>query len=730
MSLPSFHRLPPLRARAAALLAILLTLPAAWPFLVAEGYWVSHDGLFHLYRLLSLESAWRVGHFYPRLFPDFAFGYGFAVLNFYGPLTYYTALALSALLPALVAVKATFALSYPLAALAVWWLARDLWRRDEAANEGAGLVAAAAYTYVPYHMADVQLRGALAESWAFVWTPLLFWALWRARPWPLALSLAALVLTHNLSVVLVALPLAAWAFVGPHALSPARRLRALVGGGGLAALLSAFYWLPVLLESRWVGIAQDVGGQGFARHLAPLSQWVAPSATYRYFPEQGVAGEHPLSWAQVALLAAALVTLPAVWRGLWAARLRFWWGLLGLSLLLLLPLSLPLWQALRFPFGLVQYPWRWLALTALATAMLASSLLAPPLAAGNARVRALLLMVLLAWLAASSLQHLPWAPRTVEVARHPVPMWQEDAAAGQVGATWTAEFLPLTVQEQRWALARAPEQVPDVGERTPLRVRRAGSDGFLFWAEVEGESGGWLTFPRFAYPSMQAKVDGVKAPIVARGELGLASVALPAGQHHVTLAAEPLATMPWLGTILALAALLTGGAALIRQGRTGAGIALGLLLLAGVAWLVRSPSGADAPLAAPVTIGEQVQLLGVTSRGKAAQAGSSQALTLLWFNLERTRESYITFLHLTAPGGGNPLAQHDSEPNMGTVPTSRWLAGQVVEDLHLLDIPPDLAAGRYELWAGIYALTDGEARPLPGDSSGRYLVGTLEVVSP
>src|SRR5688500_5535658 len=37
------------------LLAVALTVPAMWPFLRDGSYWTSHDGLFHLYRLLSLE---------------------------------------------------------------------------------------------------------------------------------------------------------------------------------------------------------------------------------------------------------------------------------------------------------------------------------------------------------------------------------------------------------------------------------------------------------------------------------------------------------------------------------------------------------------------------------------------------------------------------------------------------------------------------------------------------
>ncbi|MGH2544364.1 MAG: hypothetical protein ACRDIB_16350, partial [Ardenticatenaceae bacterium] len=228
---------------------VFLTLPAMWPFLSHTGYWVSDDGHFHLYRLLSLQAAWRQGHLYPRIFPDFAFGYGFAVLQFYGPLTYYIALALTVLLPAVSAMKLTFALSYPLAALATWRLARDLWRQEGAApNELAGIVAAAAYTYVPYHLSDVQLRGALAESWALVWTPLLFWLVWRVRFWPLVLILAALILTHNLSAILVAVPLALWTLLVERLTFNVKRSTSKVALAGIAALLlTAFYWLPVLL---------------------------------------------------------------------------------------------------------------------------------------------------------------------------------------------------------------------------------------------------------------------------------------------------------------------------------------------------------------------------------------------------------------------------------------------------------------------------------------------------
>ena len=87
------------------LLASLAVLP-----LFQAGYLNSHDGLFHLYRLAALDDAFKAGVFYPRWFPDFAYGYGHAVLNYYSPLTYYVAQAFHLLGPGyILSIKLTFA---------------------------------------------------------------------------------------------------------------------------------------------------------------------------------------------------------------------------------------------------------------------------------------------------------------------------------------------------------------------------------------------------------------------------------------------------------------------------------------------------------------------------------------------------------------------------------------------------------------------------------------------
>ena len=61
---------------------------------------------------------------------------------------------------------------------------------------------------------------------------------------------------------------------------------------------------------------------------------------------------------------------------------------------------------------------------------------------------------------------------------------------------------------------------------------------------------------------------------------------------------------------------------------------------------------------------------------------------------------------------GNVAAQHDGEPAANALRTSRWAAGEYVEDVHPLALPANLPAGIYRLRVGMYAWPDGARLPL------------------
>ncbi|MEI2692554.1 MAG: hypothetical protein V9H69_23660 [Anaerolineae bacterium] len=122
-------------------------------------------------------------------------------------------------------------------------------------------------------------------------------------------------------------------------------------------------------------------------------------------------------------------------------------------------------------------------------------------------------------------------------ARLPGRMWDEDAAAGQVGATWTGEFLPLTVTEQRWALGRGREGAVDGPALQPAPVVTLARRGYASWAfQMETASPLPLRLHQFHQPGWNATVDGQSATTYPTDELGLATVDVPAGTHQVAIA--------------------------------------------------------------------------------------------------------------------------------------------------------------------------------------------------
>ncbi len=70
-------------------------------------------------------------------------------------------------------------------------------------------------------------------------------------------------------------------------------------------------------------------------------------------------------------------------------------------------------------------------------------------------------------------------------------------------------------------------------------------------------------------------------------------------------------------------------------------------------------------------------------------------------------------------GAGNLRAQSDSVPVVGGLPTLRWAPGRAVRDTRGLRLPPDLAAGDYQLQAGLYVMATGAHLPVLDDRLAR-----------
>jgi hypothetical protein len=403
--------------------------------------------------------------------------------------------------------------------------------------------------------------------------------------------------------------------------------------------------------------------------------------------------------------------------------------------------SLPVWLGTTSALAQLQYPWRFMILVNLGVLGLAGAL--PGLLfcdkmddAQCTRVTGRWSIVLLLIAGLFILQAAPNLPAkslplTNAEAWAPDRMWREDADAGQVGATWTGEFLPLTVSEQRWALGRSRPGAADGQAPDPLPEVQLNRLGYLF-AElaIETEDPITIRLHQFHLPGWQALLDEKPAPTYPSNELGLVSVDLPAGTHTLRLVfGRTLAQTA--GALLALACAVVWGILAWRGSRrqAGRGLAAGAVAI----WLIALLLGLNSlglgqrtwrpqPVAAKV---EDVALL-LGYDVENARGADALDVTLYWFALRDVGTDLKAFVHLL-DGAGAVVAQHDGEPVGGFTPTTRWRPGELIADRHRLSLPPGLRGLEgYVLKAGMYQFEPMRVlRVEPATPNGRIHLGEI-----
>ncbi|HUW13732.1 MAG TPA: 6-pyruvoyl-tetrahydropterin synthase-related protein, partial [Anaerolineae bacterium] len=556
---------------------LLLLIPALWP-LLDEAFFVSLDGPFHVYRVAALAKAWGQGVLHPRIFPEFGFGYGQAVLNYYPPLSYWPAAGMTLLgVGPTTALELTIALGFLLAALGAYGYVRYLW------GPGPGLLAALVYTYFPYHLIDAYERGAVPEHLAFAFLPLILWStaaafrkdkpllplLWSAILW------AGLVCTHSLTALMMVPVTASQIMMLAGSTGRWRRVPKAAAALALAAGLSSMYWLPMLLEVRFVGLSLGPT-RGYENHFLGLADLVQRSFAYEYAGVSGQTGVHPLSWLSIVLILLALSLLLWRWRQrrlpLEVPSLLFHLGTAVVAVLMTSTVSRPLWRLLTPVLGHLQYPWRFMVLVALGLSGAVAAL--PALLPKPGHVGWLGLLVVLALVVVMPGPQVQPLALPESDAWSPERMWLEDAQMGQVGATWTGEFLPVAVKEQRWALGRSAETAidgPALASRPNVRLASVAYDGVTL--EVDSAAPLTVSLHQFHLPAWAGTIGDQRAATYASGDLALVTADLPAGETRVSFRFGPTQAS-LVGNSLAILTSLALCVLAWRTKRAGSGRAL------------------------------------------------------------------------------------------------------------------------------------------------------------
>lgn len=532
--------------------ATLLAAP-----LSAPGYFIfAHDARHSVYFMQMFDAALKEGALFPRWAADMVFGYGYPLWIILAPLPYYGAEFFHLLgLDFPSAIKAIEAVGWFASALGMYLFA------SRVMGKNAGLVAAVTYLYVPYHIVDLYVRGAMPEFLAFVFPPFILWGIYqifstrRFYYVPLtALAYAGMLLTHVQMSVLFSPVIAGYILVlwladpkpqttDNQSPSIVRRPSSIVRSHSVISTLhsplfasvgilwgvalAAVFFLPVVFEQRYLTADPLIGGVfNFRLHFVNLSELISTFWGYGY---AGINGndQFSLQLGIVPLCLGVIAVLTVKRRDPVSAQI-FYFALVTIcAVLAMLSISLPLWELAAPIVAFTQFPWRILFVSSFALAFLAGASLralnpqfAFPGAVGISLLVALALF--------------PHAqPQYTEAQFNWTTLMDFQTKNGELlGDTVWVQKRPTSspLVEQYYAGNITTKAIVLEGDARIDLVENH-SQGTV--VRVNAATPSRLMFYTRYFPGWMATVDGSSVPVGPSGEQGLLTLDVPAGTHTV-----------------------------------------------------------------------------------------------------------------------------------------------------------------------------------------------------
>lgn len=562
--------------------------------LTAPGYFMfAHDARHTVYFMQMFDAALRDGALFPRWAADMVFGYGYPVWLILAPLPYYGAQFFHFLgldFPA--SIKAVEAVGWYASALAMYLFV------SRVMDKNAGLVAGVAYLFVPYHVVDLYVRGAMAEFLAFVFPPLILWGIYQIfatrRPFYAALTAlayGAMLLTHVQMTVLFSPVVAGYILVlwvaGRRTADSGRRtadderrttedegrttvnqqsaisnlqstiLASLAILWGVA--LAAVFFLPILMEQRYLTNDPLIGGFfNFRLHFLNPAQLFSTFWGYGY---AGINGNDQFS-LQLGLMPLffAIVSLFTIRRGDAVSAQIVYFALVTVgAVLAMLSISTPLWELAAPIVAFTQFPWRVLFVSSVSLAFLSGVAVRIMvkrdqfLAAG---VFALLLALAMFPYARPQYTGTQFTWNTLM----DFEVNDRELLGDTVWVQARPQDSPL-VEQYRAGNITTKAVVLEGAAQINLLERRPSGDT----VQVDAAEPSRIQFYTRYFPGWSATVDGAPVPVESSGEQGLITVNVPAGTH--TVATRWGTTLPrTVGAVISFIAL-AGIVLVLARGR-------------------------------------------------------------------------------------------------------------------------------------------------------------------
>ena len=489
--------------------------------LLSIGFYEPHD-LHHLADIYQMFRAFSSGQIPPRLGPDFTFGYGYPLFNFYYLLPFYSGAFWYFLSGSLTAsFEFVFILSAVISVFGMYLFLKEF------VGKFAALVGSILFLYTPYRALQIYVRGAMGEALALSLLPFVLWVLVKvARTSKMsAVALGSLVvglflIAHNYLSLLSAVWIALFVLiiVGLQK-KKGEALKRLFFVAVLSLGVTSYWWFPAVFEQ---GLVSSVTPFPLKDHFPFIKQLVIPSWGYGssvWGPGDGLSFQIGIVNLAVVLLAVILVIF---FRRISKRRVTFFlfvWALLGffVSVFMMNIRSLPLWKLVPL-HDFVQFPWRLLFLTTFFTSVIAALIV--HVLPKRAKEFGLLIIV------ASLFLTLPYF-RPSQI------FYKNDShylSRFFMDRTYSEDYLLLP----NWVKKR-PTGPPSLKiESETAKIEEVSQITPIFWtARTSSEEAAKVTFNTYFFPGWFAKVDGENVEITPGEPYGQIEVEVPEGNHEI-----------------------------------------------------------------------------------------------------------------------------------------------------------------------------------------------------
>lgn len=501
------------------LCALYSTTPLMTAYEFTEGGW---DVANHINWAEQYSKSLKEGVLYPRWLPESNNGYGSPTMIFYPPLFYWLTAILNLAIPSLIiSLKLVTFMGFFLSGAAMYLLLRRF-----CGNAGS-TIGGVAYQLLPYHIYDLYSRGTLAEAFAFTWPPLILYFMYKSfkeNTFPawigFSFSYAALILSHLASAYIFTFVVFAFAIYffmkGNGFLKIFKFLLTFL----LGLSISSVYFIPMFLERKYIHIDWVKGAYGNYRDNFLFLFGL------RKYPE---------TYMHLELGTTMLLSLvfTAFFQGY---RIRKSTGynnsiyipaclLFVFSIFMATPLSLPVWGLVP-GLEIVQFPWRWLFISALAASIIIGVIVDAVSPADIGKNKAIWILLLMA------LANLLLSSGYILTAKH---MSRDDMEWSLKYAGDTMEYRPvwLTDVTRNFSSEGRLPFVFKEGNGVITDIVKWKSTERIFKVTAVGPS--MLRVSTFYYPGWRATAGNQEIPIDIEKESGAMLLRLPPRESIVRL---------------------------------------------------------------------------------------------------------------------------------------------------------------------------------------------------